>query len=178
MDCPTCRLTNPADALHCDCGYDFTTNAASETPGWAIDLAWRQKLAAFWAISWPAAFVSLILMFALISSYSLDEVNSRMPLISLAQILIFFLIQSLLAHRLGSQEFPIVPGLRSQKRRRPRPPSLNSRGLLRLAANLLAADRLVGRRRTRRSNPTTGTQRDTCDRDVDEVGMGLSHRTN
>lgn len=25
MDCPRCKLVNPANAIRCDCGYDFQT---------------------------------------------------------------------------------------------------------------------------------------------------------
>jgi hypothetical protein len=28
--CPNCKLTNPPDALRCDCGYDFTTGKLPE----------------------------------------------------------------------------------------------------------------------------------------------------
>ena len=28
MECPSCSLTNPPDAIRCDCGFDFRTAAA------------------------------------------------------------------------------------------------------------------------------------------------------
>lgn len=63
MDCPTCGLVNPPGAVKCDCGYDFDKSEPSATPGWMITLRWSQKIAAYWAISWPAlvaAFIAVI----------------------------------------------------------------------------------------------------------------------
>ena len=31
QDCPKCGLVNPASALHCDCGYDFTTGRVARS---------------------------------------------------------------------------------------------------------------------------------------------------
>src|SRR5689334_3927909 len=31
MDCPNCRLVNPATALRCDCGYDFKDRTLRES---------------------------------------------------------------------------------------------------------------------------------------------------
>jgi hypothetical protein len=53
--CPTCGLLNPPGASFCDCGYDFNARKPADVPGWPIiSLAWRQKVAAYWSISWPA----------------------------------------------------------------------------------------------------------------------------
>jgi hypothetical protein len=30
-DCPACHLTNPPDALRCDCGYDFRTSTVERS---------------------------------------------------------------------------------------------------------------------------------------------------
>jgi hypothetical protein len=53
----------------CDCGYDFSTNKPNDFPGWQISLAWRQKVAAFWSISWPAWIGSFVLVMLLTSGY-------------------------------------------------------------------------------------------------------------
>src|SRR5437588_4936002 len=31
MDCPNCKLVNPANATRCDCGYDFQTHTMQES---------------------------------------------------------------------------------------------------------------------------------------------------
>src|SRR5437763_220882 len=32
MQCPSCRLLNPPNAIRCDCGYDFATHTAEQPP--------------------------------------------------------------------------------------------------------------------------------------------------
>jgi hypothetical protein len=47
--CPNCKLTNPTDAVQCDCGYDFITG---EFPLSAIraEKATRGRLAERWSV--------------------------------------------------------------------------------------------------------------------------------
>jgi hypothetical protein len=104
MDCPTCGLANPPGALLCDCGYDFKSMQPSETPGWEIHLAWRQKVAAFWSISWPAFVVSLIAIRALISRYEVSDFAHRAA-ISIGGRLVFFGVQALLTRRLVRKNY-------------------------------------------------------------------------
>jgi hypothetical protein len=105
MDCPTCGLANPPDALTCDCGYDFIARTPSEKPGWPIKLAWRQKVAAYWSISWPSWVASFIMAFGLTSRYRVDELPAHLPVIALAGHLAFFVIQAVLTRRLVQKNY-------------------------------------------------------------------------
>ncbi len=31
MNCPKCKLTNPPEAIRCDCGYDFNTKTMQKS---------------------------------------------------------------------------------------------------------------------------------------------------
>ena len=96
MDCPSCGLANPPEALKCDCGYDFEALKPSETPGWQINLAWSQKVAAYWSISWPA----------MVGSFTIVMwVRSAFPVIALGGNLVFFGIQAVLTRRLVRKNY-------------------------------------------------------------------------
>ena len=105
MDCPSCGLTNPAESLKCDCGYDFSAGKAADFPGWEISLAWRQKVAAFWSISWPAWIGSMALVILLTSGYSVDLLQDNFSVIALGGNLAFFGIQALLTRRLVRKNY-------------------------------------------------------------------------
>jgi hypothetical protein len=100
MDCPTCGLTNPSEALKCDCGYNFQTVQSFDTPGWDIDLAWRQTVAAYWSISWPA----LIVSFAAVA-YSLASFTSHYFAAAVAGQIAFFCLQAVLTPRLFRKNY-------------------------------------------------------------------------
>jgi hypothetical protein len=105
VECPTCGITNPPDALTCDCGYDFVARQPSEVPGWEIRLAWRQKLAAFWSISWPAVAVSFVLSLLLLSHDSVDVARAHLTWIALAGNVSFFLVQAALTNRIVRKNY-------------------------------------------------------------------------
>jgi hypothetical protein len=111
MNCPHCGLTNPPEALTCDCGFDLKRATPFETPGWLeapgseINLAWRQKLAAYWSISWPAWVASLVLVFWLTSNYSLNDIENHRTAISLGGNLAFFATQLVLTRRLAGKNY-------------------------------------------------------------------------
>jgi hypothetical protein len=106
QDCPICGLLNPPDALLCDCGYDLKATNSPEKPGWQINLAWRQKLAAYWSISWLAWVVpSLTQAFLVTSPYAVDDVAHQFPAVVLGWHLAFFGIQSVLTRRLVQKNY-------------------------------------------------------------------------
>jgi hypothetical protein len=105
LDCPTCGLANPPYALQCDCGYDFDAGQLSDTPGWDIQLAWRQKVAAYWSISWLALIASFFVVVYLTDRYSVAELMDHRGMISLEANFIFFVIQLLLARRLVRKNY-------------------------------------------------------------------------
>jgi len=105
MDCPSCGLANPPEALKCDCGYDFSAGKAADFPGWEISIAWRQKVAAFWSISWPAWIGSMGLVIGLTSGYSVDLFQDNFSVIALGVNLAFFAIQALLTRRLVRKNY-------------------------------------------------------------------------
>src|SRR5579862_3025948 len=103
MDCPQCGLVNPAAAIVCGCGWDFAANAPSELP--RINLAWRQKLAAYWAISWPAWVLSMSLPGFLTVGYTVDEALSRRIALEVITNVSFFVVQLLCTQRLVRKNF-------------------------------------------------------------------------
>ena len=105
MDCPSCGLTNPPESQKCDCGHDFSAGKAADFPGWEISLAWRQKIAAFWSISWPAWIGSMGLVILLTSGYSVDLLQDNLSVIALGGNLAFFAIQALLTRRLVRKNY-------------------------------------------------------------------------
>ena len=105
MDCPSCGLANPPEALKCDCGYDFSAGKAADFPGWEISIAWRQKVAAFWSISWPAWIGSMGLVIGLTSGYSVDLLQDNFSVIALGGNLAFIAIQALLTRRLVRKNY-------------------------------------------------------------------------
>src|SRR5258708_2360894 len=105
MDCPTCGLINPPETAQCDCGYDFTAGKAADLPGWPIQLAWTQKIAAYWSISWPALASSALLVFLITKDYSVDRLLENQNFVAIGSGLFFFLIQALLTRRLVRKDY-------------------------------------------------------------------------
>lgn len=95
MECPPCGLLNPPGSSKCDCGYDFKTSQPSETPGWPINAAWTQKLAASWSILWPAFFAVITMAYL---------VPNRTA-ISLGGAVAFLIIQALVIPRLVRKKY-------------------------------------------------------------------------
>lgn len=77
----------------------------SEEGEWNIRLAWRQKVAAFWSISWPAWALSLILATWLMDRYSISELPDHIATISLVTNVAFFAIQAVLVLRLPRKNY-------------------------------------------------------------------------
>jgi hypothetical protein len=105
MDCPTCGFANPPETSRCHCGYAFEAIKPAEAPGWAISLAWRQSLAAYWSISWPAWVASLVLALVVTSPYSAKDLQGHLSAVSLVRTLAFFGIQAALTHRLVRKNY-------------------------------------------------------------------------
>jgi hypothetical protein len=96
MDCPTCGLTNPPGATVCDSGYNFAAGESADFPGWQIRLAWRQKVAAFWSISWPAWIGSVALVILITSGLTVDVLQDNFSTVALGGDFAFLAIQALL----------------------------------------------------------------------------------
>src|SRR5258707_9088418 len=105
MDCPSCGLANPPEALKCDCGRDFSAGKPADFLGWKISLNWGQKVAAFWSISWPAWIGSMGLVILLTSGYSIDLLQDNFSIIAVGGNLAFFAIQALLTRRLARKNY-------------------------------------------------------------------------
>jgi len=105
MDCPTCGLINPPEATKCDCGHNFETATPLESPGWPIDLAWGQKLAAYWSISWPAMVVAWTLAFMVTIVCTAGFVRKYVFWFSLGSSLLLYAAQSVFVHRLVRKNY-------------------------------------------------------------------------
>lgn|SRR5271165_1286207 len=105
MDCPRCGLLTSPEVLRCDCGYNLAPDRIGYVPEWQIDLAWRQKVAAFWAISWPAYIGNLVLVMLLMNGSPVDRLPPHAGLISFTGQLAFFGIQALLTIRLVRKNY-------------------------------------------------------------------------
>ena len=136
MDCPSCGLANPPEALKCDCGYDFSAGKAAAFPGWEISIAWRQKVAAFWSISWPAWIGSMGLVIGLTSGYSVDLLQDNFSVIAQSGLL----CNSGPPHPpFGAKELPVISSVRGPRRRKQEPELVHTGGSLGLALDSLAA---------------------------------------
>lgn len=104
MDCPTCGLNNPPEAHTCDCGYDFNSGKRS-LPSWRINLAWRQQLAAFWAISWPALLASFVNTFLINAFIPFRNLMGDLRVLSITAGVSFFAVQAMLVPRLVRKNY-------------------------------------------------------------------------
>lgn len=105
MDCPKCGLASPPTALQCDCGYDFETGKPSETPEWATNPVWGQKVAAFWSISWPAVIGSFLVGRPLARHDSAGMPQHSFAVIVFGVNLAFFALQAVLTGRLARKNY-------------------------------------------------------------------------
>jgi len=72
---------------------------------WEIKLAWRQKVAAFWSISWPAWLVSFIPVTLLVNAASLEQAQARAGLAIITNQLAFFVTQWVLTYRIPRKRY-------------------------------------------------------------------------
>lgn len=105
MDCPACHTINPPDSVRCDCGYDFVRQEPYKGPGWAISLTWGQKVAAYWAISWPALVATLLLLLVGAVTVQGEALRSELSAASATAFLVYFGVQALLTRRLFRKKF-------------------------------------------------------------------------
>jgi hypothetical protein len=77
-----------------------------EIEGWpAIDLAWRQKMAAFWSILWPSATISLLAMLAITAAFPLDQLDLEAPRFRFAGSLLSVFCQTFFVPRLVRKKY-------------------------------------------------------------------------
>lgn len=105
MDCPACGLANTSEASTSVCGHQFEAEKFPEEPDWHINLAWRQKVAAYWSISWPALAGWLALISFLTDRNSVGTVVNHVAEIALAGNLAFLAIQALLTRRIVGKNY-------------------------------------------------------------------------
>ena len=75
------------------------------THGSQITLAWRQKVAAYWAISWPAFVASVFMWTTVFGNVSTDRLLEQAIKTAFAGFVVFFGVQSLLTRRLVRKKF-------------------------------------------------------------------------
>ena len=71
----------------------------------AIDLAWRQKLAAFWSITWPSLLAVLFVGTYLPPSWTIEDLLEHGAILSLGLNGVGFLCQALLVPRLVRKRY-------------------------------------------------------------------------
>ena len=77
-----------------------------EIDGWPeIDLAWRQKMAAFWSIWWPSATASLLLMMAITAAFPLDLLDLEVWRIRFAGSILSLVCQAFFVPRLVRKKY-------------------------------------------------------------------------
>lgn len=70
-------------------------------------LAWRQKFAAFWSISWPAWVISMLVLGVVTSMFSVERLGQPelLGVLFLTQKGVFFLLQGLFIPRLFRKQY-------------------------------------------------------------------------
>lgn len=87
-------------------GHGFVTAKPADSAGWkVIRLAWRQKVAAYWAISWPAWLGAMTVLTFGGNLYADDKLQEAIPAIAIAMQVTFFAIQALLTGRLVRKNY-------------------------------------------------------------------------
>ena len=105
MDCPSCGLTNPAESLKCDCGYDFVAAQPAEYPGWPVTLTWGQSVAAFWSIAWPAWLGVWALTMVATTLLTGDLLHTHLNAVSIVSNLAVLAAQAPLTRRLVTKNY-------------------------------------------------------------------------
>jgi hypothetical protein len=74
--------------------------------GWpATNLAWRQKMAAFWSILWPSATASLLVMLAVTAAFPLDRLDLEAPRFRFASSILSVFCQVFFVPRLVRKKY-------------------------------------------------------------------------
>ncbi len=71
----------------------------------AINLAWRQKMAAFWSILWPSATASLLVMLAITAAFPLDRLDLEAPRFRFASSILSVFCQVFFVSRLVRKKY-------------------------------------------------------------------------
>ena len=77
--------------------------SANEWP--AINLAWRQRVAASWSITWPCWLLSFLVIFFVPVVYARGESAGHLQAASVIAAVVFFLTQALLVPRLVKKQY-------------------------------------------------------------------------
>src|SRR5271166_4296881 len=77
--------------------------AASEWP--PIKLAWRQRFAASWSITWPGWLVSFVAIIFVPQRYANAESAGHLPAASIIAAIMFFLTQAILVPGLVKKQY-------------------------------------------------------------------------
>jgi hypothetical protein len=70
-----------------------------------VELAWRQKLAAYWSIAWPGQLATLLLTGAIASRWSADEIMTHAVFIGVVGNVTLLFVQALLVPRLVRKQY-------------------------------------------------------------------------
>jgi hypothetical protein len=105
MNCPTCGLVNPSQAIRCDCGFDFQKEEPSATVGWRTNLTWSQRLAAFWSIFWPSLIAWMLLTLTWAVLKSSRNTGNSLWFASIGSNVVLFVVQGILTHRLVQKNY-------------------------------------------------------------------------
>lgn len=80
--------------------------AAAETPAWPrITLAWRQRVAAFWLISWPSWLGSFVLVSAVSYGWSSADLGAHRGVLSALAQLAFLVFEGLFVRRMVRKSY-------------------------------------------------------------------------
>lgn len=85
--------------------YNFETRKAPEWPGSEINLAWSQKLAAYWSISWPAWLATYVAETVVTARYPVELLERRLLLLAYVGNIVFLGMQAILARRLVRKNY-------------------------------------------------------------------------
>jgi hypothetical protein len=103
--CPACGLINLPGALTCDCGYGFAAGKPVEFPGAEISVDWGQKIAAFWAISWPAWIAVMAATFLFNGFTSQNLLQTHRTAMTWGVKAAFFVFQAFFTRRLVRKNY-------------------------------------------------------------------------